>query len=85
MLSGLRNSHIEFNLGLASQYDKSSYEIGVRNSYIIGREAPSKSEYRDTYPSIGLGYRYQKPDGHFLFRTGLALPESAYISIGFCF
>ncbi len=36
-------------------------------------------------PAAGIGYRYQKPNKPFLFRTGFAVPESAYISLGFSF
>lgn len=33
----------------------------------------------------GIGYRYQKPEGGFLFRSGLAFPESLYLSVGYSF
>lgn len=36
-------------------------------------------------PSLNLGYRYKKPDGKFIFRTGGGFPESAYVSFGYCF
>lgn len=32
-----------------------------------------------------LGYRHQKPGKPFMFRTGLAGPESLYVGIGFSF
>jgi hypothetical protein len=32
-----------------------------------------------------LGYRLQRPGKGFMFRTGLALPESLYIGLGFSF
>jgi len=35
-------------------------------------------------PAISVGYRWQKREGNFLFRTGLAYPESLYLGIGFC-
>lgn len=36
-------------------------------------------------PAGSVGYRFQKPGGHFIFRTGAAFPESFYLSFGFCF
>jgi hypothetical protein len=32
-----------------------------------------------------LGYRLQRPGKGFMFRTGLALPESLYLGVGFSF
>ncbi|MBN3582162.1 hypothetical protein JYB64_07165 [Algoriphagus aestuarii] len=32
-----------------------------------------------------IGYRHQKPERHFILRTGLALPESIYLGIGWSF
>ena len=39
----------------------------------------------DIAPAGNLGYRYQKPEGGFIFRAGIAFPESLYISFGFSF
>ena len=36
-------------------------------------------------PSINLGYRFQKPQGGFLFRTGIGIPEGIYVSFGYAF
>jgi hypothetical protein len=36
-------------------------------------------------PSGTIGYRFQKPGGHFIFRTGIGFPEPIYISLGFSF
>ncbi|SFT74019.1 hypothetical protein SAMN05216474_2067 [Lishizhenia tianjinensis] len=32
-----------------------------------------------------LGYRFQKPQGIFLLRTGISYPEGVYVGIGTCF
>ncbi len=32
-----------------------------------------------------VGYRFQKPNGRFIFRTGVGFPEAIYISFGFSF
>lgn len=36
-------------------------------------------------PAPCIGYRYQKPDGKFIFRTGIGFPELAYLGIGYAF
>lgn len=35
--------------------------------------------------SASIGYRYQKPDGNFIFRTGAAWPEGIYVGFGVAF
>ncbi|MBE0674091.1 MAG: hypothetical protein IH591_05475 [Bacteroidales bacterium] len=42
----------------------------------------SGSEKIETLLSGSLGYRTQKPDGQFLFRTGLSWPETLYLGFG---
>ena len=42
-------------------------------------------DHKYVIPALNLGYRYQKPDGKFIFRTGGGFPESAYLSFGYCF
>lgn len=84
-LTGARKSHMEFNVGFTSTYDRDSYEIGVSNSSIGGDPKPAKSEFRDYSPAGSIGYRFQKPGGSFIFRTGFGFPESLYVSLGFCF
>jgi hypothetical protein len=75
-LSGSKNSHLEMHLGVSMLVD-SYYEEED------GELAPPPSRY--LLPAAGVGYRYQKPGGHFLFRAGLAIPESLYISLGVSF
>lgn len=36
-------------------------------------------------PAGNVGYRFQKPRGRFIFRTGVGFPEAIYISLGFSF
>ena len=36
-------------------------------------------------PAGAIGYRFQKPGGKFVFRTGIGFPESLYLSLGLCF
>lgn len=35
--------------------------------------------------SGSIGYRFQKPDGHFIFRTGVGWPEALYVGLGVSF
>jgi hypothetical protein len=37
------------------------------------------------FPSILVGYRKQKPNSPFMFRTGLGFPEALYAGIGWTF
>jgi len=40
----------------------------------------------DFFPLSGsIGYRIQKPDGHFIFRTGMGWPEALYLGFGVSF
>jgi hypothetical protein len=46
----------------------------------------SLDEYYDLFPLSGsFGYRYQKPKGHFIFRTGLGYPEAVNFGLGVSF
>ena len=37
----------------------------------------------DLFPvAATLGYRIQKPNGHFIFRTGVGWPEAVYVGLG---
>ena len=36
-------------------------------------------------PAFGIGYRFQKPTGGIIFRTGISLPEAIYLSLGYSF
>ena len=42
--------------------------------------------FDDFFPLSGLvGYRLQKPEGHFVFRTGVGWPEAFYLGLGVSF
>lgn len=45
----------------------------------------SGSEKIETLLSGSIGYRTQKPDGHFIFRTGVSWPETLYLGFGVSF
>lgn len=84
-LSGLRNSHFEASLGILAIYDKVGHPINVSNARYFGEPVPTKLDDTWFVPSGSIGYRHQKPNGHFIFRTGAGFPETAYLSLGFCF
>lgn len=39
----------------------------------------------DILLAAGLGYRFQKHEGGFVFRTGLGYPEGLYLGLGYAF
>jgi len=85
---GEKTSHFETGLGIAWLFDKLSYDIGVSNAnypYPGSEPKPTIWEYSIFLPAVTFGYRYQKPNGRFLFRTGLASPEGVYLSVGTAF
>lgn len=85
---GKSKNHLETSLGLSILFESSSYEIGVSNSRVINGGSgvePSRAEYTMLLPSGNIGYRFQKPDGNFIFRTGIGFPEAVYIGFGVAF
>ncbi len=36
-------------------------------------------------PAGSIGYRFQKAEGGFIFRTGIGFPDGLYVSAGFRF
>ena len=56
------------------------FEFGAGADFI-------KEKYYDwqIVPIVNLGYRFQKPGGDYVFRTGTGFPELLYLSLGFCF
>jgi len=46
----------------------------------------SLEKYYDIIPLPGsIGNRIQKPNGHFIFRTGVGWPEALYFGLGLSF
>ena len=85
-LSGQKNNHFEYGLGLTSLYDKTAYSSEL-NDFNGGYSNKQPTKLDNTYFVVyaNIGYRYQKPDGSIIFRTGLAYPEGLYLSFGFAF
>lgn len=91
-LSGTGKHHFESSIGVTALYDKLSYDISVSNyNYVVGtgnldnEVPPSIFDYIGIYPAGTLGYRFQKPEGRFIFRTGAGFPDVVYVSFGVVF
>ena len=70
------SSYILAQLGLLTGLKKHHLEASIG-------AVVSLNSYYDIFPVSGnIGYRMQKAQGHFIFRTGLAWPETFYIGIG---
>jgi hypothetical protein len=63
--------------------------LGSRLPHITEIAAGWHPNLGDTSDYIPIGgsvaYRYQRPQGRFIFRLGVGYPESIFISLGFCF
>jgi hypothetical protein len=57
------------------------------NHLEVGLGAVYTDEEAESFflPAANVGYRYQKPKGRLIFRTGLGVPEAIYVSLGFSF
>ena len=83
LLTGKSSGHLELNFGGARMYNQQGFE----NYWMINdpQAKPVKSNYVRWNPVGSLGYRFQKPDGGILFRTGLGYPEGVFIGLGASF
>ncbi len=83
LLTGKSRGHLELNLGGARMYNKRGFE----NYWMINdpQVKPIKSNYVQRNPVGSLGYRFQKREGGFLFRTGLGYPEGIFVGLGASF
>ncbi len=70
-ITGKGKNHLEFGFGVVRAE-------GIENIYCCLAD-----DNWDIYPS--LGYRFQKPEGKFIFRVGASHPRYTYISIGYAF
>lgn len=73
----------------ASSYILGQYGIltGVKKHHLEASAGFVKSldEYYIFPLSGSIGYRIQKPNGHFIFRTGVGWPEALYFGLGVSF
>ncbi|SFT74005.1 hypothetical protein SAMN05216474_2066 [Lishizhenia tianjinensis] len=68
------------HLGLLTGANNNHLELSAGyNRFFTG-------DLQGDYPLSGtMGYRFQKPDGLFIFRTGVSFPEAVYLGLGFSF
>lgn len=71
VITGRKGSHLEAGAGVLFTYDsyRGSFHPLINNRHLAGN----------------IGFRFQKPGGFFVFRTGIGWPEFIYLSLGFCF
>lgn len=76
-----RKSHFELSAGAIFMLAHENYKENKRMRY----ENQSLSDFMRLNPTAYMGYRYQKPGGHFIFRYGFGYPEISAISFGYAF
>jgi hypothetical protein len=85
-LSGKKANHLEVYAGITSIFDTDQYRRHLDYPDNFPNQQPVYfKNYVFIWPSISLGYRYQKPQKPFLFRTGLGYPDAVYVSLGYSF
>ena len=57
------------------------FEAAIGLGYM--KQTEYSSEHNKTVPAINIGYRSQKRDKHFVFRTGIGYPEGIYAGFGY--
>ena len=74
-------------LGLLFGEKKHHLEIGAGPGYFDNRDLFPKTNLPafEFQPTGIAAYRYQKPKGHFIFRAGIAYPETIFIGLGLSF
>jgi hypothetical protein len=71
-------SHIEAGICAIALFDRKKYEVDLKY------EPPaSKKDFMIYTPGINLGYKYQKPGRHEVFRIGVSYPEGVFAALGF--
>lgn len=84
-IAGKRSSHLELGIGFGIAYRLSPNKEDLDDVETIDSDSESEpSDSKLIYPSATIGYRYQKPNG-LIVRTGIALPDGFYVSIGYAF
>jgi len=77
----MRKNHLEINAGGLLSFESESYDYSKRMHF-------AELSIRDflNLNFLGyIGYRYQKPGGHFIFRFGYGYPEITSVSFGYAF
>jgi hypothetical protein len=85
ILTGAEKNHFELNVGGARMYNRSGYKHDQDINNYLSEPQPQKSDYVNIKLVGTAGYRYQKPNGNFLFRCGIGYPETSYVGFGVAF
>lgn len=83
--NGANTHHLETSVGAAFLYNKTDYENSIGYAAANGAPGLHPAFFLKLYPAGTFGYRYHKPDGILMFRTGVGFPEIAYLGIGLAF
>lgn len=86
------SSIVDVGVGYATYWgDKGPFYM-ARYGVLIGNKKPHLEVkaggvivYNELFPSFSIGYRSQKPQSNFIFRTGVGWPETLYVSWGVSF
>ena len=84
-ISDANTHHLETSVGAAFLYNKTDYENSIGYAAANGAPGLHPAFFLKLYPAGTFGYRYHKPDGILMFRTGVGFPEIAYLGIGLAF
>ena len=86
-VTGVKNNHLILGggVGFVDYSDEQWFRINMSNyNYAIEKgtepgEKPVRNKFR---PSFRLGYRFQEPNGRFMFNTGISSEEIVFIGAG---
>lgn len=75
-LTGANTSHLELFAGAAINQH---HQVSTPGDIIEGEIKSG------IFPAGNIGYRFQKPQGWFIFRAGIGFPDLAYVGVGVAF
>ena len=70
-------NYISINGGIYAGANNWPIELSAGFGYLLNEKF--------VFPMISFGWRFQKPNESFIFRTGIGFPEGLYLSVGFRF
>ncbi len=76
LLTGSHSNHLELFAGVAL------------NQHHMPSNSPESEQdkvEKGLFPIGNIGYRFQKPQSWFIFRTGIGFPDLAYVGVGVAF
>jgi hypothetical protein len=75
-LFGRKKHHLELNLGVMGIQDRYRDQLMTKTELFFAQW--------DFFPLLNAGYRFQKPEGGFMLRTGVGT-ELLYLGVGYSF